>query len=652
MARVSSDLARLFSPDGPLARALPQYRERPGQVAMAEAVAETIAQNGLLIAEAGTGTGKTFAYLVPALLSGGRIIIATGTKTLQDQLFTRDLPRVREALRLPVTTALLKGRANYVCHYHLARARSAGRFTSREAIRHLDRISAFAEHSTTGDRAECTTVPENSTVWPMVTSTRENCLGTDCPHHKTCFVFKARREALAADVIVVNHHLLFADLALKDDGMGELLPACNAIIVDEAHRVPEVATQFFGERVSAAQLLDLCRDAEVVQRAAAPEAAGLADAIHAAGLATRQLRLALPAIPPRFTQEAVLAQTEAAEALAMLIAAVSTLGDELEAQAERDPLLPGLALRARNLAGTLSDWQDRGRDDLVRWCDVSPSGWTLAAAPLSVAPRMREQTEGQAQAWVFTSATLSAGGDFSLFRRQLGLENARAESWPSPFDYPNAGWIYVPENLPAPNSPAHTEAVIEQAAQLSALSGGRAFLLFTSLRAMRQCAEALPARLAARGLDFPVLVQNEEPKQELLRRFRASGRAILIGAQSFWEGVDVAGDALSLVLIDKLPFAPPDDPVLEARMRALEAEGGSPFTDWQLPATAVLLKQGAGRLIRSETDRGVLAICDDRIITKGYGRVLRKSLPPMPWTRKLADVAGFFSACTARELSR
>jgi len=623
---------------------------------MAQAVAEAIAERSVLIAEAGTGTGKTFAYLVPALLSGGRVIIATGTKTLQDQLFDRDLPTVRDALRLPVTAALLKGRSNYVCHFHLERSRAEGRFTTRESIRDLDRIGAFAERSASGDRAGCTQVPEDSPVWPMVTSTRDNCLGADCPHQKDCFVLKARREALTADVVVVNHHLLFADLALKDDGLGELLPAANTVIIDEAHRVPEVATQFFGESVSAAQLLDLCRDAEAVIRAALDSNPDLLEGVHDLGLAVKALRMALPTTAThakRLTEEEFHACTTegtdppAPAGLTQLTAAVSTLADLLRAHGERDQRLPGLVSRALDLARRLSDWQDRARTDLVRWCDVGTTGWTLHATPLSIAPRMREATSTRPQSWIFTSATLSAGGDFSLFQRQLGLEHARTETWPSPFDYPRMGWIYVPEDLPPPNSAEHTNAVIDEAALLLAASGGRAFLLFTSLRAMRQCAEALPGRLAALGLDCPVLVQNSRPKGELLRQFRQSGRAVLIGAQSFWEGVDVAGDALSLVLIDKLPFAPPDDPVLGARLRRLQEEGGNPFVDWQLPQAAMLLKQGSGRLIRSERDRGILVICDDRIVSKGYGRMLRQSLPAMPWTRHREVVVQTFATWEA-----
>ena len=639
---MNTQLNHIFGPDGALAQAQPNFRARPQQVELASAIAEAIADNTQLVAEAGTGTGKTFAYLVPALLSGGKVIIATGTKTLQDQLFDRDLPRVRDALKLPIDAALLKGRSNYVCHYHLNRTRLEGRFTAREHIQHVQRISAFAERSLTGDKADCDTVPEGSPVWSFVTSTRENCLGSDCAYSKECFVMKARREALTADVVVVNHHLLFADIALKDDGLGELLPACNTVIIDEAHRAPEVATAFFGESVSMLQVTELSRDTELIQRSKAADAKALVDAALGAGMAARAVRLGFDHSGGKYLRQDALSRREFVDALDKLVQETSNLADQIEKFEDRSEDMSGLLARANAIAGRLSDWRDEARADLIRWADVSANGWQLHATPLSVAEIFKKQTEASARSWIFTSATLSAGGDFSLFTRQLGLEAAKSQSWASPFDYANAGRIYVPRNLPPPNSPEHTQSVIAEALELVTISGGRAFLLFTSLRALRQCAEVFPQLLKDRDLDFPVLTQNDAPKGELLRRFRSLGNAVLIGSQSFWEGVDVAGDALSLVVIDKLPFASPDDPVLAARMKHLEERGGSPFMDWQVPQAAMSLKQGAGRLIRSETDRGVLAICDDRLVTKGYGKILRASLPPMPFTRDRGDVAAFF----------
>jgi ATP-dependent DNA helicase DinG len=639
----SSDLEYIFGPTGPLAQALPNFHSRQQQVELATAIETAIRDRAQLVAEAGTGTGKTFAYLIPALLSGGKVIIATGTKTLQDQLFERDLPRVRSALKLPVETALLKGRSNYVCHHHLNRTRAEGRFTAREHIQHVQRIASFAERSATGDKADCDTVPESSPVWPLVTSTRESCLGSDCPQYKECFVMKARKAALEAEIVVVNHHLLFADIALKDDGLGELLPACNTVIVDEAHRAPDVASNFFGESTSGLQAIELARDTELIARSKASDATDVIDAAQAVGMASRGVRLAFDQAGAKVPRDEAFERREFRDALDKLIDELSTLIDAIEPHESRSEDFPGLVVRAKLIAGRLSDWRDDTRGDLIRWADVSANGWQLHATPLSVADVFKKQTEGSARAWIFTSATLAAGDDFSLFVRQLGLDNATTQRWASPFDYENAGRIYVPQNFPPPNSPAHTDAVIDEALELVTLSKGRAFILFTSLRAMRQCAQALPNKLKERGLSYPVLSQNDAPKSELLRRFREFGNAVLIGSQSFWEGVDVQGDALSLVVIDKLPFAPPDDPVLVARMKHLEEAGGSPFMDWQVPQAAISLKQGAGRLIRSETDRGVLAICDDRIVTKGYGKMLRTSLPKMPWTRARDDIRAFFA---------
>lgn len=636
------DLPYIFGSSGPLAQSLPNFHPRQQQIELATAIETAIRDRAQLVAEAGTGTGKTFAYLIPALLSGGKVIIATGTKTLQDQLFERDLPRVREALKLPVETALLKGRNNYVCHYHLNRTRSEGRFTAREHIQHVQRIAVFAERSVSGDKADCDTVPEGSPVWPLVTSTRENCIGSDCAHYKECFVMKARKAALEAEVVVVNHHLLFADIALKDDGLGELLPACNTVIVDEAHRAPDVASNFFGESTSMLQAVELARDCELIARSKASDAAALVEAAQALGMAARGVRLAFDQAGSKVPRDEAFERREFRDALDTLIDAASELADAIEPHAARSEEFPGLSDRAELIAGRLSDWRDDTRGDLIRWADVSANGWQLHATPLSVAEVFKKQTEGTARAWIFTSATLAAGDDFSLFVRQLGLDQATTQRWASPFDYENAGRIYVPNQFPPPNSPEHTSAVIDEALELVELSKGRAFILFTSLRAMRQCAQALPNKLKERGLSYPVLSQNDAPKSELLRRFRELGNAVLIGSQSFWEGVDVQGDALSMVVIDKLPFAPPDDPVLVARMKHLEEAGGSPFMDWQVPQAAISLKQGAGRLIRSETDRGVLVICDDRVVTKGYGKMLRASLPKMPWTRDRSEVRDFF----------
>jgi ATP-dependent DNA helicase DinG len=636
-----------------LAAALPGFRFRPQQLAMAEAVASAIAARAALIAEAGTGTGKTFAYLVPALLYGGKVIVSTGTKTLQDQLFQRDLPLVRAALGAPVTLALLKGRANYVCHHHLERAAAEGRFPSRDDVRHLPKIIAFSRASETGDRGELADVPENATIWPLVTSTRDNCLGGDCPHHAECFVLKARKAALEADVVVINHHLFFADVILRDEGLAEFLPACNTVILDEAHQLPDTATLFFGEQVTAGQLAELARDAEIAAHAGAREVADLPDAASGVGPAIRQLRLTLGETPGKQAQGVAAAREGFTTALNELTAALDRLATELGLFAERSEDLGNCARRAMEASACLARWcggfdaaDDRARtegDAWIRWVEVTNQGWQLHASPLSIADVFAKLVADSGRAWIFTSATLAVGRDFSLYQRELGLADAATGCWESPFDYALQALLYVPRDLPPPNSREHTEAVVAAALPVLKASGGRAFLLFTTLRALNVARELLAVAFERDGLDWPLLVQGEGSRSELLTSFRELGNAVLLGSASFWQGVDVPGDALSVVIIDKLPFAPPDDPLLAARLDHLRADGGNPFFDYQLPQAAIALKQGAGRLIRTETDRGVLMICDPRLIDKPYGKRIWKSLPPMNRTRDVADVEAFFA---------
>ena len=619
---------------------------------MADAVARAIRDRRPLIAEAGTGTGKTFAYLVPALLYGGKVIVSTGTKTLQDQLFQRDIPLVRDALGSPVTIALLKGRANYVCHHHLERTSREGRLPSRDDARHLATIVRFAHASATGDRSELADVPDNASIWPLVTSTRDNCLGADCPFHSDCFVLKARKAALEADVVVVNHHLFFADVMLRDEGLAELLPACNTIVLDEAHQLPDTATLFFGEQVTAGQLADLARDAEIAARTGARDVAQLPDAASEVGPAIRKLRLALGDGLGKIAQSTLAARDEFVAALDELSVALDRLAAELALNAERSEELANVAQRASESSAALARWRstldrDAPSDDdanaWIRWVDVTPNGFQLHASPLSIAELFARQVADSGRAWIFTSATLAVGRDFSLYQRELGLADADTGCWQSPFDYAAQALLYVPRDLPQPNSREHTDAIVRAALPVLKASGGRAFLLFTTIRALTQARETLAAEMARERLTWPLLVQGEGSRSELLARFRELGNAVLLGSASFWEGVDVPGDALSVVVIDKLPFAPPDDPLLAARLDHLRAQGGNPFFDYQLPQAAISLKQGAGRLIRTETDRGVLMIGDPRLVDKPYGKRVWRSLPPMQRTREIADVEAFFA---------
>ncbi len=628
-----------FAADGALARKVSGFKHRPGQVELAEAIREAIERTEVLVAEAGTGTGKTFAYLVPALLSGGKVIISTGTKTLQDQLFDRDLPAVREALASGASAALLKGRANYVCLYRLARAGTEARLASREEAAQLQRIERFARASVTGDRSELAEVPEDAPVWAHASSTRDNCLGQPCPNYSDCFVMRARRNALAADVVVVNHHLFFADLALRDEGIAELLPACNTLIFDEAHQLPETARAFFGSRASTSQIVELARDVRGELRAAGGGSPELDAATNRLEKAARDLRLAAGEAAARLSWPQALDLPGFPEALQALNSALRVLGEPLAAQAERSEGLKSCARRQADLFSLVSRLGEAGEEE-VRWVEVHAQAAQLHVTPLSFAELFRRQMLDHPRAWIFTSATLAVENDFGHFTRELGLEDAKAHAWASPFDFAAQALLYVPKGLPGdPNDPAFTDAVVEAALPALRASQGRAFLLFTTLRALRRAHEALRGRI-----DYPLLVQGTGSRSELLARFRALGNAVLLGSQSFWEGVDVRGEALSLVVIDKLPFAPPDDPVLAARIEAMRGRGENPFTGLQLPQAVLQLKQGAGRLIRDETDFGVLMLCDPRLFSKAYGRRIVRSLPPMHLTREVRDVERFFEA--------
>jgi ATP-dependent DNA helicase DinG len=714
--RRKTELDDIFAADGLLARQIDGYRSRASQIEMARAVAAAMEASGrampepamfeaqkrparrlqgaagetqvdasadaaasnaaggldgsenTLIVEAGTGTGKTYAYLVPAMLWGGKVIVSTGTKHLQDQLFQRDIPTVRDALAVPVTVAMLKGRANYLCHYYLQRTADNGRLPSRQETSYLQDIVRFAKITRTGDKAELASVPETAAVWSMVTSTRENCLGQECPHYKECFVMQARREAQQADIVVVNHHLFFADIMLRDTGMAELLPTANTIVFDEAHQLPETATLFFGETLSTAQFLELARDSVAEGLGHAREVVDWVKLGAALERSARDVRLAFKEDSVRLSIGQLPDGHPLFAALETLETELAALANALSSQAERAESLGACLRRARELQGILSGWttppteaeRDVASDaaggdaatadkkavgdpnEKVRWIEVFAHTVQLHETPLSVAPIFAKQRAGVPRAWIFTSATLSVRGDFAHYAAQMGLNARRSMTLPSPFDYPTQGLLYVPRNLPQPSSPMFTDAVFEAALPAIEASGGGVFMLCTTLRAVDKIAMKLRDTIEARGWNYPLLVQGDASRTELLDRFRSYGNAILVGSQSFWEGVDVRGDALSLVVIDKLPFAPPDDPVLAARLDALTRKGLSPFAVHQLPQAVITLKQGAGRLIRAETDRGVLMICDTRLVDKPYGRRIWQSLPPFKRTREIDVVREFF----------
>jgi ATP-dependent DNA helicase DinG len=635
-------IRQVFEKDGTLAKHIEGYSERMQQLEMALAIGDAIENNSQLVAEAGTGTGKTFAYLVPALLTGGKVIISTGTKNLQDQLYSRDLPNVRDALKVPVTVAMLKGRANYVCHYHLERAEQEGRFATREDAKYVHVIKTFAENTKTGDKSELNSVPENAMIWASVTSTRDNCLGGDCAYYKECFVMEARKQALAADVVVVNHHLFFADVMLRDEGVTELLPSANTVIFDEAHQLPEVAGLFFGEDVSTSQLLELARDCTNAHLTLAKDCIALGKAIPKLEKAAKDFRLVFAYEGSRLPVQKAMALKGFEEAFDHMQSQLRSLATVLETQAARDPLLEKCWQRSETLCDLFHRWQTAENNNLVRWVEVFTHSVQLHATPLSVAEGFGKQLNAQPRAWIFTSATLAVKSDFSHYLERMGLQDAKTGYWESPFNYQEQALLYVPAEMPDPNNPAYTASVVAAALPVLQASGGRAFVLSTSLRAMREIHALLKEVFVENGIESPLLLQGESSRTELLDRFRKLGNAVLVGSQSFWEGVDVRGEALSVVIIDKLPFAPPDDPVLSARVDKLNAEGKNAFMEYQLPYSVITLKQGAGRLIRDENDRGVLMICDPRLISKSYGKRIWQSLPPFRRTRVLADVQAFF----------
>ncbi|MDR7097883.1 ATP-dependent DNA helicase DinG [Lysobacter niabensis] len=678
-SRLAEASRAALSEGGELASRIDAFAPRAAQQDLSAAIAEAFETRGTLIAEAGTGTGKTFAYLVPALLSGMKTIISTGTRALQDQLYHRDLPRVRDALGRGLKTALLKGRANYLCLYRLNHAKGEPKFANREQIVQFQRIVAWSGRTRMGDLSELDALPEDSPLLPMVTSTADNCLGSECPFFADCFVVQARQRAQAADVVVVNHHLLLADLALKQEGFGEILPGAQAFVVDEAHQLPDLAAQFFGEALSARPLVELARDAIAECKDVAGSLAAIQGPARELEHGVRTLRAAMDELPVRGTRRRAAELDASEQAFDALDAALEHLAAALEPLRESAPGFESCAARAREFLSRLRRWrgdaeQGAGDDDFdmplhddspatgredhappsqgesedtgVHWYELTARGFRLSRTPLDVAGPLSQHRERSHAAWVFTSATLAIGGRFDHYATKLGLHDPRTLLAPSPFDWPRQALCYLPTGLPDPAVRHYGESLVEKLRPVLEASSGRAFILFASHRALREAAELL------RNGPWPLFVQGEAPRPVLLERFRASGNGVLLGAASFREGVDVAGEALSVVIIDKLPFAAPDDPVFEARLEAIRRSGGNPFRDEQLPQAVISLKQGAGRLIRSETDRGVLVLCDPRISSKTYGKVFLDSLPPLPKTRKVEDVVGFFSVESAAQAGR
>ena len=677
-------VALAFDEKGPLTKAVKGFCVREGQREFAVEAARAVEEKTILVAEAGTGTGKTFAYLTPALLAGATCVISTAGKSLQDQLCAKDLPALRDALGVPVKVALLKGRANYVCHFRLELTASEGRLPEQDSYLKLRKIQRFAAVSRTGDRAELPDVPEDDRLWPLVTSTRENCLGKDrCPNYDDCFVKKAREDAMQSQVVVVNHHLYLSSMALKreSDAIDGMLPQAALTVIDEAHQLPGIASSFFGTSFSTYDVENVSMEARRLGRTKCNDGAEweiLYDRVLKAG---REFRLDAQRIGlaegERLDVDEIEDFGELYPGFERLRAAFAAMGEAMRANEGRDNELDTLAERHAELMEQMEAWTAifvkcrngaadeasegeaagdaevgeeagpeagaaSGADAEVRWLEVSQHGIRFNLTPLSFAEEFREMREREGGAWVFTSATLSSAGRFDLFKQRLGIGECVERTWESPFNYWEQGCFYLPQMPPPANNTAvHTHNVIEKVWPLINAAGGRTFVLCTSLAAVRAAADELQARLEANGNPYPLFVQGDGPKMRLIEEFRAHGNAVLVGSMSFWEGV-VKGEALSLVVIDKIPFAPPNDPVMMARSRAVEASGRRPFDEITLPEAVITLKQGAGRLIRSEGDRGMLVICDPRILNKGYGKVVRDSLPDFYCTRREEKALEFF----------
>jgi ATP-dependent DNA helicase DinG len=630
-----TDLSEFFGETSPLKTFLPGFQPRAGQAWMAEAVAEAIAGRGKLVVEAGTGTGKTFAYLLPALLSDRKTIISTGTKALQDQLYHRDLPLIGKAIGRPVQTALLKGRANYLCLERLDQVADV----SATLVDDLNAVREWRHRTSTGDKAELTEVAEDSRIWPQVTSTVDNCLGQKCPAYSDCHVVKARRAAQEADLVVVNHHLLLADLAMKEEGFVEFLPGAEAIILDEAHQVPDLAVQFFGVALGSRELERLVDEVRVA--VAAFQQPELLRRIDGVQTAVRVLRAEAPRDEGRHQLAEVMDQLrEPLDALRLALGELNTALVELaDSSLELDKLHEQLTTVIERLALLANDdaW------DGLRWIEINPRSLRINLTPLDVSSTLNGLIDNGYQAWIFTSATLAVGEDFSHFANRMGLADVRGLTFPSPYAVDNNGLVFLPPELPQPSDPRHTEAVMDAVAPMLEMTAGGMFCLFTSHRALtaaKKWCRANKSRLLGRKL----LVQGSAPRDDLLRRFREAGNAVLLGTGSFWEGVDVRGRALTVVAIDKLPFASPADPLMMARLEFIRREGGNGFMEHQVPQAVLALKQGAGRLLRDQSDYGVIALCDPRITAKSYGRMFLKSLEPMPVTASIDDVERFLAS--------
>ncbi|MSQ80269.1 MAG: ATP-dependent DNA helicase [Candidatus Methylopumilus sp.] len=634
-------IKQFFSEKGELSRSIDDYRVRQEQVDISVLIDQAISSKKKLIVEAGTGIGKTFAYLVPAFLSGGKIIISTATKNLQDQLFTKDIPKIRDALNVPVTLAMLKGRSNYLCHLRLENAMMEGAFMTKEDVTYLHLVNQHAKYSNDGDRSELVKIPENSSIWPQVTSTKENCLGQDCSFYKECFVMNARKKALAADVTIVNHHLFFADLNMKDEGISELLPKATTVIFDEAHQIPDIASIFFGKNISTGQISEIVQDGYQIYLKHMKDVSEFESVLHDLEKTNKDFRLVFPRESNRYPYQKISSFSKFELSYKNLINKTKKLIQLLALHKDRDTEIEKYFNSANEILSAFDEWKEDKDNNSIKWVEVYSQSVQLNNTPLSIADMFARHINHDSTSWIFTSATLSVKNNFDHFKSQLGLMDADSISRESPFNYAEKALLFVPKTMPDANHENFNFALVNQIYAFIKASKGRAFILCTTLKSMREIFTLLQDKLKTDQLDYPIYLQGEGSRNHLLNKFREHGYAILIGSLSFWEGVDVKGDALSLVVIDKLPFFSPEDPVLAARIDKINQSGKNAFMEYQLPNAVITLKQGAGRLIRDESDRGVLVICDTRIIEKSYGKRMWQSLPPFARTRDDLEVIRF-----------
>ena len=632
-----TDLESFFNTDGALSKVIPGYLPRSSQFEMAVAIADAIKAKKNLIAEAGTGTGKTFAYLAPAIFSKKKVIISTGTKNLQDQLFNKDLPVVRKAIKLPFKSALLKGRANYVCTYRLENALNASFGFDKEDVVALAKIKAWSKRTNIGDISEISDVSEGDPIWGQATSNADNCVGQECTDYADCFLVKARKKAQEADIIIVNHYLLCADWSLRETGFGELLPDAEVVIIDEAHQLSEIASNFLGHSLSAKQLNELASDTLAEYFKDAKDMPNLRTACEDLQFEVKDLRLAFGMEIRRGDWKDIVENPKISAALNSVHEQLKRLVEQLELASVRTKGLESCFDRVEELESLLDSLINDDSGQWIRWYETHSKSLTLSKTPLNIAAEFNSFMRQHKASWIFTSATLSVANDFKHFSNGLGLSKTESHSWESPFDFEAQSLFYHPKGLPKPTESDYTEKIIEFAIPVIEASKGRAFFLFTSHRALKIAAEILADRI-----DYPLLVQGTRAKAVLLEQFKEKGDAVLLATSSFWEGVDVRGDALSCVIIDKLPFASPGDPVLKARLDAMEKQGRNPFFEHQLPTAVISLRQGVGRLIRDVNDKGVLMICDPRLLKRAYGHMFLNSVPAMKRSRDIADVQEFF----------